>query len=99
MSIYRYSNSYWTKNSDKLIVLNNIIFKDINVHTWHRIEFNNCEFINSTFINYKQDNIFKNTSFYESNLQLNVLKEYSFKLSTLFTECNFANSSLKHQYF
>ena len=54
---------YEIKNTGKHITLKNITFTNINIIEWHKMDFIDCNFINSTVTNYELDNTYKNSVF------------------------------------
>ncbi len=87
------------KNNGKHIIFNNITFKNIKIKTWHDMEFNNCNFINSTFTSKELNNKFNNCIFNNSTIELIVLIGYNTKeISRVYSEflnCKFIESELK----
>lgn len=85
------------KKTGKHLIFNNITFKNIKLQTWHRMEFNDCEFINSTFISKEMDNEFNNCIFNSSIIAPDVVAGYNsngiFRLSA-FTNCLFFESDV-----
>lgn len=87
------------KNNGKHIVFNNITFKNIKLHTWHEMEFNDCDFIDSTFTSHELNNRFNNCIFNNSMMELTVLKGYYHEkvpaISSEIMNCQFFESEIK----
>lgn len=86
------------KKTGKHLIFNNVTFKNIKLQTWHKMEFNNCEFINSTFTSQEMDNSFNDCIFNNSKIELVVIVGYFNQNPQFFTEflnCSFFESDLK----
>lgn len=86
------------KKTGKHLIFNNITFKNIRLQTWHKMEFNNCEFINSTFTSQELDNRFYDCIFNNSKIELVVIVGYFNETPRVFSEflnCRFFESELK----
>ena len=86
---------YVFKDLGKNITFKNIIFKDLNMTTWHEMTFENCKFINTTFTSYEFGNTFKNCSFDKSKIEIGLFIGYENDLYEDYSKiinCNFRQS-------
>ena len=69
---------YDIRNTGKHIIFKNIIFKDLNLISRHKMDFLDCKFINANFTSKELNNTFDNCMFNESKIELNLYQGYKY---------------------
>lgn len=94
-----WKGGYEIKNTGKTIDFENITFKNINITTWHGMNFKNCNFINSTVTSYELNNTFKGCRFKNSTVEImNFLGTFPENCTPDYSTidgCGFSNSTVR----
>ncbi len=89
---------YEIKDTGKHITLKNITFTNIKIIEWHKMDFFDCIFINSTITNYEMTNTFEKSNFIDSTIEtknpMGWLPENFTPDHSKLTDCKFYNSNI-----
>jgi len=82
------------KENGKHLIFSNITFKNINIFTWHEMEFRGCTFINSAVTSYQLDNRFDDCEFQQSGFNIGVFISGSSLSNSTVRNCIFNDSQI-----